>query len=488
MADADAAAESSVRNLFIEFLQDFRDDSDDGSSPLAKYEVQIIDMLNAGRTTLFIDYTNLSAWQEADLAGAVTNNYYRFDPYLRQALLEVVRRVKQKVADFERNEKLRVSQSQSDGADMEGTFEPPSIDAAEVVEEDQVTYFVAFLKLPHQFKIRDMKTGTIGKMISLCGTVTRSSEVRPELLFASFTCSACGTRHPSVDQQFQYTEPHICSNSQCSKRDFQLIVSECNFVDWQRLRVQENADEIPAGSMPRCIDVICRNEVVEIAKAGDKILFTGFAAVIPDVAKLGENTTGMKSTSGRGDSAVEGVRGLKSMGVRDYSYKMVFVASTVQVHGQNSSVGMNLNDLRGVEMTSDQLDMSDEDQQMIIGIRNTPLLYSKMAESICPTVHGHSEVKRGILLQMLGGVHKVTHEGINLRGDINVCIVGDPSCAKSQFLKYVHGFLPRSIYTSGKSSSAAGLTASVVRDSETGEYCIEAGALMLADNGIWYVF
>ncbi|CAJ2637568.1 unnamed protein product [Trifolium pratense] len=96
----------------------------------------------------------------------------------------------------------------------------------------------------------------------------------------------------------------------------------------------------------------------------------------------------------------------------------------------------------------------------------------------------HREVKRAILLLLIGGVHKSTHEGINLRGDINVCIVGDPSCAKSQFLKYTSNIVPRSVYTSGKSSSAAGLTATVANEPETGEFCIEAGALMLADNGI----
>ena len=108
-----------------------------------------------------------------------------------------------------------------------------------------------------------------------------------------------------------------------------------------------------------------------------------------------------------------------------------------------------------------------------------------MAQSIAPTTFGHTEVKRGILLMLLGGVHKTTAEGMRLRGDINVCIVGDPSTAKSQFLKYVHSFLPgRAVYTSGKASSAAGLTAAVQRDQDTGEHCIEAGALMLADNGI----
>jgi DNA replication licensing factor MCM6 len=99
-------------------------------------------------------------------------------------------------------------------------------------------------------------------------------------------------------------------------------------------------------------------------------------------------------------------------------------------------------------------------------------------------VSGHDEVKKGILLMLLGGVNKKTMEGVNIRGDINVCIVGDPATAKSQFLKFTCSFLPRAVYTSGKASSAAGLTASVNRDAETGEFCIEAGALMLADNGV----
>lgn len=108
-----------------------------------------------------------------------------------------------------------------------------------------------------------------------------------------------------------------------------------------------------------------------------------------------------------------------------------------------------------------------------------------MANSLAPNIFGHPEIKRGILLQLLGGVHKTTPDKLNtLRGDINVCIVGDPSTAKSQFLKYVHSFHPGVVYTSGKASSAAGLTASVARDSDTGEYVIEAGAMMLADNGI----
>ena len=96
-------------------------------------------------------------------------------------------------------------------------------------------------------------------------------------------------------------------------------------------------------------------------------------------------------------------------------------------------------------------------------------LYNRLVNSIAPTVYGHEEIKRGILLMLFGGVHKSTPEGMRLRGDINICVVGDPSTAKSQFLKYVCSFLPRAVFTSGKASSAAGLTASVMKDPDTGE-------------------
>lgn len=111
-------------------------------------------------------------------------------------------------------------------------------------------------------------------------------------------------------------------------------------------------------------------------------------------------------------------------------------------------------------------------------------LYHNLINSLFPSVHGNDEVKRGILLMLFGGVAKHTVEGTSLRGDINVCIVGDPSTAKSQFLKQVSEFAPRAVYTSGKASSAAGLTAAVVKDEESFDFVIEAGALMLADNGI----
>lgn len=121
--------------------------------------------------------------------------------------------------------------------------------------------------------------------------------------------------------------------------------------------------------------------------------------------------------------------------------------------------------------------------EKIIEMKSNPNIFEALAESLFPAIYGSIEVKKAILLQLLSGVHKKTEAGLNIRGDLNVLIVGDPSTAKSQFLKCVQQFMPRSVYTSGKTTSAAGLTATVTRD-ENGEVGIEAGALMLADNGI----
>jgi DNA replication licensing factor MCM6 len=157
------------------------------------------------------------------------------------------------------------------------------------------------------------------------------------------------------------------------------------------------------------------------------------------------------------------------------------------VQPANNNKSSNIN-LQGDDNTDeDQRDVYTDLSQKEIEDLNAMVnlqgaIYNKLVNSIAPTVFGHDTVKKGILLQLLGGVHKVTPEGMHLRGDVNVCIVGDPSTSKSQFLKYVCNIMPRAVYTSGKASSAAGLTASVIKDEETGEFSIEAGALMLADN------
>lgn len=335
------------------------------------------------------------------------------------------------------------------------------------------------------FKLRELKSEMIGKLTSLCATVTRTSEVRPELLYGTFQCLDCHSKVYNLEQQFRYTEPTACKNPLCQNRNrWQLDLESSTFIDWQKIRVQENSNEIPPGSIPRHIDIILRNDAVEKAKAGDKCIFVGTLIVVPDVWALklpGEIVKSVPENKTGDVTQGEGVGGLKDLGVRELSYKLAFLCCSVQ--SVSAKIGMvNLRDDTIESEVAEQF--TPEERMDIFRMKNDPHIYKNLVKSIAPAIYGHDEVKKGILLMLFSGVHKKTLEGINLRGDINVCIVGDPSVAKSQFLKYVVGLVPRAVYTSGKASSAAGLTATVVKDAETGEFNIEAGALMLADNGI----
>jgi len=342
---------------------------------LVDYLSQLNFMMQNNRSTVYVNFEHI-AQVDHELAEAIELEFYRFEPYLRNAVRAIVAKD---------NEHYVYD-----------------------VDKGQRHFFVAFYNLTCVDRIRSMKTEKIGRLIAVSGTVTRSSEVRPELLYATFVCQKCGARHVSVEQQYQFTEPQICTNTECAKGtrgDFQLILDQSAFVDWQRLRVQENADEIPPGSMPRCIDIICRNEVTEIAKAGDKVIFTGHIIVVPDssgLARAGEAAMSTRS-SGRGEYN-NGVTGLKKLGVSEMTYKMLFVASSVQQTdqrtGRAANMATSLLELGGVAAQSGEaegtVDLSTSEKQEILTLRHTPDIYRKMVESICPTgkhthTHAHTQ-------------------------------------------------------------------------------------------------
>ena len=352
------------------------------------------------------------------------------------------------------------------------------------VKEHPGYYHISFKNVSEHKKIRQLRSIELGKLISINGTITRSSEVKPELIKGTFICKMCNSAVKNVEQQFRYTEPKVCSNLNCNNHNkWELLEEDSVFSDWQKLKVQENPNDIPTGSMPRTIDVILRNELVEKAKPGDKCNFIGTLIVVPDITSLykpGEKVQKqIKREVARKEEqkVTSGVSGLKNLGIKDLSYKLIFIANNVMFL---TEAGLTM----GISETEKIKDFSKSELDRILQMKNDQNIYLNLSKAISPSVFGHDEVKKGLLLMLFGGVNKETQEVIKLRGDINICLVGDPSTAKSQFLKYICNLIPRSVYTSGKGSSAAGLTAGVVKDSETGEFCIEVGALMLADNGI----
>ena len=412
------ASESVITEIHERFDRFLRDYSEGNES---YYQDKINQMINEDLTTLDVDYEHIITY-DSTLADAIHLNYYRFESILNQSLQEFVKEIDPKYVRDNHGDRH---------------------------------FYVAITNFPILSTIRDIRASHIGQLFSFSGTVTRTSEVRPELLNATFKCRVCGAEISNVIQNFQYTEPAICPTKSCNNRSkFELLADRSTFVDWQRVLVQENPSEVPSGSMPRTIEVILRNDFVESVKPGDRAVFVGTPVAVPEMPRriLGEKPVLQRP----GGFEMDGVAGVKSYGTRELTYRLSFLGLSVH------------------QIEDDQQIETDAEKAEIMAIRNSQNLYDRLSHSIAPNVYGHEEVKRGILLMLLGGVHKITPDKIKLRGDVNICIVGDPSTAKSQFLKFVSNTIPRSIYTSGQSSSAAGLTASVTKDVETGDYTIEA--------------
>lgn len=442
------------QKLFQDFLEEYKEDGE------IKYLSPTLELQHQERNTIEVSFEDVERYNQ-NLATTVIEEYYRIYPFLCQAVSNFLK---------DRSESKQI--------------------ASEIANKE---CYISFVDVPTRHKVRELKTEKIGTLVRISGQVVRTHPVHPELVLGTFVCLDCQTVVKNVEQQFKFSQPTICRNPVCSnRRRFSLDVDKSVFVDFQKVRVQETQAELPRGSIPRILEIILRAENVETVQAGDRYDFTGTLIVVPDVAAL--QTPGTRAqpqargNQRRGDDAMgDGVRGLKALGVRDLHYKMAFLAGSVQQVGGGVKFGGGgdmgtMDDLMTLELMRKQL--TNDEWQHIYRMSHDRNLYHNLVTSLFPSIHGNEEVKRGVLLQLFGGVSKRTVEGTALRGDINCCIVGDPSTAKSQFLKQVSEFAPRAVYTSGKASSAAGLTAAVVRDEESADFVIEAGALMLADNGI----
>lgn len=503
----------NVRADTYRFVEDVPSSGAPPSSALSSdkyYVAQVHGLRIYNLSTLYVDFQHLMSLRDQTLANAIADDYYRYLPFLTRALHNLIARYEPRY--FKEHRQPASASSQTNGSVAgTGPSQTETMGGKTTNQQTDKLFTLAFYNLPLISRVRQLRTASVGKLLSISGTVTRTSEVRPELYLATFICEGCRTVIHNVEQTFRYTEPTQCPNLTCGNRQgWRLDIRQSTFVDWQKVRIQENSSEIPTGSMPRTMDVILRGEIVDRAKAGEKCVFTGTLIVVPDVSQLGipgvrpEATRDNRNAPRGGDAGGTGVTGLKALGVRDLTYRMAFLSCMVTpdtstpgqaanfLSGQASNILASLNQTATVDPNDTGDHAQDAYLQSLTAAEIEDLkqmvhsdhIYSRLVNSLAPMVYGHEMVKKGLLLQLMGGVHKTTPEGMQLRGDLNICIVGDPSTSKSQFLKYICSFLPRAVYTSGKASSAAGLTAAVVKDEETGEFTIEAGALMLADNGI----
>ncbi len=246
----------------------------------------------------------------------------------------------------------------------------------------------------------------------------------------------------------------------------QIVHNRSGFADKQVIKLQETPDSVPAGQTPHSVSLCAYDELVDLCKAGDRVEITGIFRCSP-------------------------VR----VNPRQRTLKSIFKTYVDIVHIQKvdkKRMGIDVSTLEqdiSEEVSGDIEEtrkITEEEEEKIKATAARPDIYELLSRSLAPSIFEMDDVKKGILLQLFGGTNKSFEKGGSpkYRGDINILLCGDPSTSKSQLLKYVHRIAPRGVYTSGKGSSAVGLTAYVTRDPETRQLVLESGALVLSDGGV----
>ncbi len=319
-------------------------------------------------------------------------------------------------------------------------------DYAEKIKDEVRARLVNY---PLQRSLRQINAETIGTITSVSGMVVRASEVKPlakELIFV------CPDEHHTKVIQLKgmiVKIPVVCDNPNCKHRDFELKPEASTFIDFQLLRLQELPEDLPPGQLPHYIDITIRQDLVDSARPGDRIILTGIVRVEQ------ESVAGVQ----RGHSGL---------------YRLRIEGNNIEFLG-----GRGAKTSRKI----DREEVSPEEEKMIKTLSQSPNVYQKIIDSFAPHIHGHSIIKEAIILLIVGSNQRLLDDGSKIRGDINVFLVGDPGTAKSEMLKFCARIAPRGLYTSGKGSTAAGLTAAIVRD-KTGIMMLEAGAVVLGDQGL----
>ncbi|KAL6624089.1 MCM-domain-containing protein [Neocallimastix sp. 'constans'] len=315
--------------------------------------------------------------------------------------------------------------------------------------------------------MRDLNPSDIDQLVTIKGLLIRVTPIIPDLQTAFFSCSNCDYSMTVDIDRGKINEPTKCPNDACrASNSMRLIHNRCIYSDKQIWRLQETPDEVPDGQTPHSVSLCCYEDLVDTAKPGDRLEITGVFRAIP-------------------------VR----VNPRQHTIKQLFKTYIDIVHVKHSSskriaIDENLIGENEAVIKHDEEDnlkyINEEEEKNLISLSQSPDIYERLAASLAPSIFGMEDVKKGVLLQLFGGVNRFTGENGSprIRGDINVLIVGDPGVSKSQLLQYVHKIAPRGIYTSGKGSSAVGLTASVTRDPETRQLVLESGALVLSDGGV----
>lgn len=402
---AEVVDDHEMREAQRDYLDFLDDDQDQGI-----YQSKVRDMVSENKVRLIVNINDLRRRNEARAAKLLNNAF--------EELLAFQRALKDLVASVDAT---YAKQFEEFFIGLEGSFGSKHVTP------------------------RTLTSRLLGSMVCVEGIVTKCSLVRPKVVRSVHYCPATKKtlerKYTDMTSLDAFPSSAIYPTKDEENNPLETEFGLSIYKDHQTITVQEMPEKAPAGQLPRSVDTILDNDLVDAAKPGDRVQIVGTYRCLP--GKKGGYTSG--------------------------TFRTIMIACQVK------------------QMSKEVIQYFSADD--VVKIKNfsksrTKNVFDQLARSLAPSIHGHEYIKKAILCMLLGGVEKVLENGSRIRGDINVLLIGDPSVAKSQLLRYVLQTAPRAIPTTGRGSSGVGLTAAVTTDQETGERRLEAGAMVLADRGV----
>ncbi|XP_072996283.1 DNA replication licensing factor MCM7 isoform X1 [Typha latifolia] len=410
-----------------------------------KYLKLLQDVANRKLRSLQIELDDLFNYKDLDeeFLQRVTENTRRYISIFAEAVDELMPDPTE-VFPVDEDRDILMTQRVDDGTEGADSSDPHQRMPAEIKRFFEV-YIKAFSK-GTPLTIRQVKASNIGQLVKLSGIVTRCSDVKPLMQVAVYTCEDCGFEIYQEVTARVFMPLFECPSSRCkinkAKGNLILQLRASKFLKFQEARIQELAEHVPKGHIPRSLTVHLRGELTRKVAPGDVVELSGIFLPIPYF----------------------GFRAMRAGLVADTYLEAMSITHFKKKY--------------------EEYELKGDEQEQIERLAEDGDIYNKLSRSLAPEIFGHEDVKKALLLLLVGAPHRKLSDGMKIRGDLHLCLMGDPGVAKSQLLKHIINVAPRGVYTTGRGSSGVGLTAAVQKDPVTNEMVLEGGALVLADMGI----
>ncbi|KAI6694613.1 hypothetical protein NL676_022323 [Syzygium grande] len=436
MKDLDFKADKAIAK---DFLSNFADANGE-----AKYTNVLQEVANRKVRAVEIELEDIVDYKDLDeeFLRRVTENTRRYIGIFAEAIDELMPEPTEPFPDDDHD--ILLTQRSEDRRDnVDG------VDPLQKMPSEIKRYFEVYIRASSKgrpFTIREVKASYIGQLVRTSGIITRCSDVKPLMQVAVYTCEDCGFEIYQEVTARVFMPLLECPSKKCTinktKGNLILQLRASKFLKFQEAKIQELAEHVPKGHIPRTMTIHLRGELTRKVAPGDVVELSGIFLPIP----------------------YTGFRAMRAGLVADTYLEAMSVSHFKKKY--------------------EDYELKEAEEEQIARLAEDGDLYNKLARSLAPEIFGHEDIKKALLLLLVGAPHRKLKDGMKIRGDLHICLMGDPGVAKSQLLKHIINVAPRGVYTTGKGSSGVGLTAAVQRDPVTNEMVLEGGALVLADMGI----